>query len=51
MGIRDPFLLPASTADSNDKNLRTILELFKPPDKCFAFKVINFGVVNVHTKI
>ena len=45
------FLLPASTTDSNDKNLRTILELLKTPDRSFASKVINFGVVNVHTTI
>ena len=45
------FLLPPSTIDSNDKNLRNILELLKPPGKSFAPKVINFGVVNVHTKI
>ena len=46
------FLLPASTPDSNDKkNLRNILELLKPPDKPFAFKVVNFGVANVRTKI
>ena len=46
------FLLPASTTDSNDKkNLRNILELLKPPDKPFASKAVNFGVVNVRTKI
>ena len=45
------FLLPASTTDSNDKNLRTILELLKPPDESFPSKAINFGAANVHTKI
>ena len=45
------FPLLASTTHSNDRNLRTILELLKPPDKSFASKVINFGVVNVHMKI
>ena len=35
------FILWASTRDSNDKNLRTDLELLKPPDKSFASKVIN----------
>ena len=34
------FLLPASTTDSNDKNLRTILELLKPPDRSFASKLL-----------
>ena len=38
-------------SNSNDKNLRTILELLKLSDESFATKVINFGVVNVHTKI
>ena len=28
-----------------------VLVLFKPPDKSFASKVINLGVVNVRTKI
>ena len=50
LGIDRVFSL-ASTTDSNDKNLRNILELLKPPDRSFTSKVINFGVVNVHTKI
>ena len=45
------FLLPASTTESNDKNLRTILELLKPPDESFPSKAINFGAANVHKKI
>ena len=39
---------PPYTTDSNEKNLRTILELLKPPDKSFASKVINF--VRVFTR-
>ena len=39
------------TTDSNKKNLRTLFELLKPPDKSFASIVINFGVENVHKKI
>ena len=50
LGIDRVFSL-ASTTDSNDKNLRNILELLKPPDRSFTSKVINFGVVNIHTKI
>ena len=45
------FLLPAGKTDSSDKNLRTILELLKLSEESFATKVINFDVVNVHTKI
>lgn len=35
---------------SNDRNLRTVLELLKLPGKSFASNVINFGVVNFYTK-
>ena len=45
------FLLRASTTDSSDRNLMITLVPFKPPDKSFASKVINLGVVNVRTKI
>ena len=39
------------TTDSNNKNLRTLFELLKPPDTSFASIVINSGVENVHKKI